>query len=134
ADRGGRAHPPTAPGARPRALAPAPGPHDRRVKQSPERGVKLAAPAGFRLPRLDGLVEGLTATPIPRRSLTATYYDTADLRLARWGLTVRYRTGRHRLDGEAARRRQRPRAGAPRAAVRRRPRRTSRRPARPGRR
>ena len=63
------------------------------MKQSTEREVKLAAPAGFRLPRLDGLVEGLTATPIPRRSLTATYYDTADLRLARWGLTVRYRTG-----------------------------------------
>ena len=27
------------------------------------------------------------------RTLTATYYDTDDLRLARWGVTLRYRTG-----------------------------------------
>jgi len=63
------------------------------VKAHTEREVKLAAPDGFRFPRLENCVDGLTISPLPRRSLTATYYDTADLRLARWGLTVRYRTG-----------------------------------------
>jgi len=63
------------------------------VKGHTEREVKLAAPEGFRFPRLESCVDGLTVSPLPRRSLTSTYYDTADLRLARWGLTVRYRTG-----------------------------------------
>jgi CHAD domain-containing protein len=63
------------------------------VKAHTEREVKLAAPDGFRFPRLDTSVNGYTISPLPRRSLTATYYDTPDLRLARWGLTVRYRTG-----------------------------------------
>ena len=85
--------PPAAAGARPRALPPASRGLARRVKQSTEREVKLEAPPGFRLPRLENAVDGLTVVPLPRRSLTATYYDTPDLRLARWGLTVRYRTG-----------------------------------------
>src|SRR5206468_3707098 len=34
-----------------------------------------------------------SAVPRPRQTLSSTYYDTPDLRLARWGLTVRYRTG-----------------------------------------
>lgn len=63
------------------------------MKAHTEREVKLAAPDGFRFPRLENCVNGLTISPLPRRSLTATYYDTPDLRLARWGLTVRYRTG-----------------------------------------
>jgi CHAD domain-containing protein len=63
------------------------------VKSHTEREVKLAAPDGFRFPRLESCVDGLTVEPLPRRTLTATYYDTPDLRLARWGLTVRYRTG-----------------------------------------
>jgi CHAD domain-containing protein len=63
------------------------------VKGHTEREVKLAAPDGFRFPRLENCVNGLTISPLPRRSLTATYYDTPDLRLARWGLTVRYRAG-----------------------------------------
>jgi CHAD domain-containing protein len=63
------------------------------VKGHTEREVKLAAPDGFRFPRLENCVNGLTISPLPRRSLTATYYDTPELRLARWGLTVRYRTG-----------------------------------------
>ncbi|MBV8159771.1 MAG: CYTH and CHAD domain-containing protein [Acidimicrobiia bacterium] len=61
--------------------------------QQTEREVKLAAPDGFRFPRLESCVNGATVSPLPRRSLSATYYDTPDLRLARWGLTVRYRTG-----------------------------------------
>jgi len=63
------------------------------VKVNLEREIKLAAPDGFRFPRLDACVDGLTVSPLPRRTLTATYYDTPDLRLARWGLTLRYRTG-----------------------------------------
>jgi len=63
------------------------------VRQNKEQEIKLEAPPGFRLPRLEGLIEGLTIAPLPRRTLSATYYDTHDLRLARWGLTMRYRTG-----------------------------------------
>lgn len=55
------------------------------VHQEIER--KLDPPAMFRLPALPG------ATPLPRLLLTATYYDTADLRLARHRITLRRRTG-----------------------------------------
>jgi len=58
-----------------------------------EREVKLGAPAGFALPDLAGAFEGVTSAPLPGRELRAVYYDTDDLRLARWGVTVRYRTG-----------------------------------------
>ena len=63
------------------------------MKAHTEREIKLAAPEGFRFPRLESCVDGLTISALPRQSLTATYYDTLDLRLARWGLTVRYRAG-----------------------------------------
>ena len=42
---------------------------------------------------MDGLVVGATAVTGPVVELQATYYDTADLRLARWGVTLRHRTG-----------------------------------------
>jgi CHAD domain-containing protein len=58
-----------------------------------EREVKLAAWAGFTLPDLSGLGDGLTVEPIGPRTLDAVYYDTPDLRLARWGVTLRFRTG-----------------------------------------
>lgn len=48
---------------------------------------KLDPPAMFRLPALHD------ATPLPPLVLTATYYDTADLRLARHRITLRRRTG-----------------------------------------
>lgn len=54
---------------------------------------KLAGWAGFELPELDGVVEGVTATPLDEQQLEATYYDTADLRLARAGISARFRTG-----------------------------------------
>lgn len=60
---------------------------------SAEREVKLGAWAGFSLPDLDGVGEGITVSPLTERVLKAVYYDTADLRLARWGVTVRHRTG-----------------------------------------
>src|SRR5579871_2668547 len=58
-----------------------------------EREAKLSAPAGFRLPGLDGLLPETTATPLPERRLDTIYYDTADLGLARSGITLRHRDG-----------------------------------------
>jgi len=51
------------------------------------------APAGLRLPDMTGLVPGATATELPELRLEATYYDTEDLRLARSGITLRWRGG-----------------------------------------
>jgi CHAD domain-containing protein len=68
-----------------------------------EREVKLAAGAGMALPDLVDVLPGVNALSLPSQRLTATYYDTPDLRLARWGVTVRYRTAE--VDG-------RPDAGA----------------------
>lgn len=62
-----------------------------RAAPPTEREVKLTAPPGFRLPDLGDVVEGATATPPETLDLRATYYDTADLRLIRWGCTLRYR-------------------------------------------
>jgi inorganic triphosphatase YgiF len=56
-----------------------------------EREAKLVAPARFRLPRLGGPDDGFLAEPQPRRRYTTTYWDTPDLRLARWGASLRYR-------------------------------------------
>ncbi|MDQ4091676.1 MAG: CYTH domain-containing protein, partial [Actinomycetota bacterium] len=39
------------------------------------------------------MAEDVTAVARAPRTLMAVYYDTADLRLARWGVTVRHRTG-----------------------------------------
>lgn len=56
-----------------------------------EHEVKLGAGDEFRLPDLDGVVEGSTVVTLPERRLEAVYYDTTDLRLARWGVSVRFR-------------------------------------------
>jgi CHAD domain-containing protein len=53
----------------------------------------MGAWAGFELPALDAVADGVTAVARVPRTLMAVYYDTADLRLARWGVTVRHRTG-----------------------------------------
>jgi len=58
-----------------------------------EREVKLAASPDFRLPSFAGLGDGLVAEPRPVERLQTVYFDTADLRLARWGVSVRHRTG-----------------------------------------
>jgi CHAD domain-containing protein len=63
------------------------------VKATREREAKLGAWAGFTLPDLTGVLDGVTVRPLPERRLDAVYYDTPDLRLARWGASVRYRTG-----------------------------------------
>lgn len=38
-------------------------------------------------------LEGLATVSLPVLELDATYYDTSDLELARWGITLRHREG-----------------------------------------
>ena len=66
---------------------------DELVKSTKEREAKLGAWAGFTLPDLTGVLEGITVRPLPDRKLDALYYDTPDLRLARWGASLRFRAG-----------------------------------------
>ena len=56
-----------------------------------EREVKLAAPPHFAIPDLAEAVPEAVVTAIPPRRLRATYWDTPDLRLARSGVSLRYR-------------------------------------------
>ncbi len=58
-----------------------------------EREVKLGAGPAFHLPDLTGVVDGVTVTPPEAVRLETVYYDTHDLRLARWGVSLRYRAG-----------------------------------------
>ena len=58
-----------------------------------EREIKLAAEAGIVLPDLTDAVPGLTVGPKSVLQLDAVYYDTASLSLARWGVTLRSRSG-----------------------------------------
>jgi CHAD domain-containing protein len=58
-----------------------------------EREVKLSVAPDFDVPDLGDPTAGIVAEPAPTRQLRTTYYDTADLRLARWGASLRYRTG-----------------------------------------
>lgn len=58
-----------------------------------EREVKLAVWPGFTMPDLADVADEVTVEQAPEQRLDATYHDTADLRLARWGITLRHRTG-----------------------------------------
>src|SRR4029077_12492980 len=58
-----------------------------------EREVKLGAGPAFHLPDLSGVVEGVTVTPPETVRLETVYWDTPDLRLARWGVSLRHRAG-----------------------------------------
>ncbi len=58
-----------------------------------EREFKLAADACVVLPDLTDTVRGITVGPTTILQLDATYYDTPTLSLARWGVTLRCRTG-----------------------------------------
>jgi CHAD domain-containing protein len=56
-----------------------------------EREIKLQAPAGFRLSDLGA--EWLLLREREPEQLVTTYLDTADLRIARWGCSLRHRRG-----------------------------------------
>lgn len=58
-----------------------------------EREVKLAAPPAFRLPDLAGALEGFDSVETEPRRFQTVYVDTADLRVARWGCSIRHRQG-----------------------------------------
>jgi CHAD domain-containing protein len=58
-----------------------------------EREVKLGAGPAFHLPDLSGVVDGVAVSPPEAVRLETVYYDTPDLRLARWGVSLRYRAG-----------------------------------------
>ena len=58
-----------------------------------EHELKLAADDGFELPDLTDALPGSTSSPLAARRLEANYYDTADGRLGRHGITLRHRTG-----------------------------------------
>ncbi len=58
-----------------------------------EREVKLGAGPAFHLPELGGVVEGATVGPPEVLRLETVYHDTPDLRLARWGVSLRHRAG-----------------------------------------
>src|SRR5467141_3896354 len=58
-----------------------------------EREVKLGAGPAFHLPDLNGVLDGVTVTPPEAAKLETVYYDTPDLRLARWGVSLRFRAG-----------------------------------------
>jgi CHAD domain-containing protein len=62
------------------------------VEHSPERELKLSVGPEFRLPSAFGL-GGVAIRRAPPERTATTYYDTADLRLARWGASLRYRPG-----------------------------------------
>lgn len=67
--------------------------------------MKLSAGEGFELPDLGGLVDGVAATPREPQRLSTVYLDTEDLRLARWGVSLRHRAGEGwtvKLPGEDA--------------------------------
>jgi CHAD domain-containing protein len=63
------------------------------VEHGPERELKLAADADFRMPSVYGLAGTATVRRTPPERTDTTYYDTDDLRLARWGASLRHRAG-----------------------------------------
>ena len=80
------------------------------MKQGPEREMKFDVSEDFEMPPLEAVVNESTV------SLLATYWDTPDFRLFRWGHTLRYR---HAADGsedgwtlKLSAPRQRPRRGS----------------------
>jgi CHAD domain-containing protein len=58
-----------------------------------EREVKLGAGPAFHLPDLAGVIEGVAVGPSETIRLDTVYFDTPDLRLARWGVSLRHRAG-----------------------------------------
>ena len=59
----------------------------------PERELKLRVAPSFRMPELGGLADGLVTVAWEPELLSTVYFDTDDLRLARWGASLRHRLG-----------------------------------------
>jgi CHAD domain-containing protein len=78
---------------RPGAPHPARSGSPRPRRGSVARSVKLAAPPNFRLLDLGAIADDVVVTAGSERQLATTYVDTADLRLVRWGATLRHRAG-----------------------------------------
>jgi CHAD domain-containing protein len=57
-----------------------------------EREVKLGAAPSFRLPEFTDVETGTEVESAPARKISATYFDTDDLRLTRWGISLRHRS------------------------------------------
>ena len=55
-----------------------------------ERELKVEVDSSFHVPDLTALI-GVSVVSLPEVTLEATYYDTAELALARWGATLRHR-------------------------------------------
>ncbi|HYM96820.1 MAG TPA: CYTH and CHAD domain-containing protein [Candidatus Sulfotelmatobacter sp.] len=55
--------------------------------------MKLGAGPAFHLPDLAGVVDGASITAPEAVRMETVYYDTPDLRLARWGVSLRHRAG-----------------------------------------
>src|SRR3989441_10541845 len=66
-----------------------------RIRGNPikEREVKLGAGPPFHLPDLNRGLGGVAVPPPQAVRLRTVYYDTPALRLARWGVSRRYRAG-----------------------------------------
>jgi CHAD domain-containing protein len=60
---------------------------------SVERELKLSVGPMFRIPDLTEVVAGVVARDGGLQRFVSSYYDTPDLRLARWGCSLRYRSG-----------------------------------------
>lgn len=58
-----------------------------------ERELKRSFPAEAELPALGDAIPGVELGPAEQVRVEDRYVDTADLRLARWGVTLRWRTG-----------------------------------------
>ncbi len=61
-----------------------------RPENMSECEIKLEAPPSLALPDLEGL--GFQARALDPQTLEAVYFDTGDLRLARWGCSLRWRS------------------------------------------
>lgn len=59
-----------------------------------ERELKLAVATSFEMPALSGLADGVVPVAWEPELLSTVYFDTEDLRLARWDASLRHRLGR----------------------------------------
>jgi CHAD domain-containing protein len=58
-----------------------------------ERELKMTVAESFQMPDLDGVGDGIATHPGRPESVWTVYFDTSDLRLARWNASLRHRLG-----------------------------------------